>query len=186
MTFSRYRLWQRSHLLPSTDSFCSSNSQSLLPRAYATGANSHFVSLSFQSVTNCPDCKSFVLKFMQHAGGGACVYPLSSFPQVSPLVTRHSPLTHAESTLADTPQLLENATTLSLLECALTEVSVLNPFRMNTYKKTGEGVLLCSHPLPSERLAQAHRIIAQEHWEDRKSQRPFRVEYEVHNGKFAK
>ena len=139
MIFSRYRLWQRSHLLPSTDSFCSSNSQSLLPRAYATGANSHFVSLSFQSVTNCPDCKSFVLKFMQHAGGGACVYPLSSFPQVSPLVTRHSPLTHAESTLADTPQLLENATTLSLLECALTEVSVLSPFRMNTYKKNGGG-----------------------------------------------
>lgn len=43
-----------------------------------------------------------------------------------------------------------------------------------------------SHPLPSERLAQANRIIAQEHWESRKVQRPFRVEYEVHNGEFAK
>lgn len=43
-----------------------------------------------------------------------------------------------------------------------------------------------SHPLPSERLAQANRIIAQEHWEDRKTQRPFHVEYEVHNGQYVK
>jgi predicted Zn-dependent protease len=43
-----------------------------------------------------------------------------------------------------------------------------------------------SHPLPSERLAQAHRIIAQEHWESRTARRPFRVEYEVHNGEFVK
>ena len=43
-----------------------------------------------------------------------------------------------------------------------------------------------SHPLPSERLAQAHRIIAQEHWEDRKPQKPFRVEYEVRNGQFVR
>lgn len=43
-----------------------------------------------------------------------------------------------------------------------------------------------SHPLPSERLAQANAIIAQEHWQDRTEQRPFRVEYEVHNGKYAK
>jgi predicted Zn-dependent protease len=43
-----------------------------------------------------------------------------------------------------------------------------------------------SHPLPSERLAQARRLIAEEHWEDRKTQRPFRVEYEVHNGEYVK
>jgi predicted Zn-dependent protease len=43
-----------------------------------------------------------------------------------------------------------------------------------------------SHPLPSERLAQANRLIAEQHWEDRKTQRPFRVEYEVHNGQFVK
>jgi len=43
-----------------------------------------------------------------------------------------------------------------------------------------------SHPLPSERLAEAKRIIAEQHWEDRKSQKAFRVEYEVHNGQFVK
>jgi len=43
-----------------------------------------------------------------------------------------------------------------------------------------------SHPLPSERLEQANRLIAQEHWETRKEQRAFRVEYEVHNGQYVK
>ncbi|PYU02380.1 MAG: hypothetical protein DMG38_00570 [Acidobacteria bacterium] len=43
-----------------------------------------------------------------------------------------------------------------------------------------------SHPLPSERLAQATRIIAQEHWEFRTERKPFRVEYEVHSGEFVK
>jgi predicted Zn-dependent protease len=43
-----------------------------------------------------------------------------------------------------------------------------------------------SHPLPSERLAQANRLIAQEGWQDRKTQKPFRIEYEVQNGKFVK
>jgi len=43
-----------------------------------------------------------------------------------------------------------------------------------------------SHPLPSERLAQANRLIAEQHWEDRKTQKPFRVEYEVHNGEYVK
>jgi beta-barrel assembly-enhancing protease len=43
-----------------------------------------------------------------------------------------------------------------------------------------------SHPLPSERLAQAHQIIAQQHWETRKEQKPFHVEYTVHNGQFVK
>lgn len=43
-----------------------------------------------------------------------------------------------------------------------------------------------SHPLSSERLAQAQRIIAQEHWESRTVRKPFRVEYEVHNGEFVK
>ncbi len=43
-----------------------------------------------------------------------------------------------------------------------------------------------SHPLPSERLDQANRVIEEKHWEGRKSQKPFRVEYEVHNGEFMK
>jgi predicted Zn-dependent protease len=43
-----------------------------------------------------------------------------------------------------------------------------------------------SHPLPSERLAQAKNIIAQEHWESRTERKPFRVEYEVRNGEFVK
>ena len=43
-----------------------------------------------------------------------------------------------------------------------------------------------SHPLPPERLAQAKRIIAQEHWESRTVRKPFHVEYEVHNGEFVK
>jgi beta-barrel assembly-enhancing protease len=43
-----------------------------------------------------------------------------------------------------------------------------------------------SHPLPSERLDQINRLITEEHWEDRKTQKPFHVEYEVHNGKFVK
>lgn len=43
-----------------------------------------------------------------------------------------------------------------------------------------------SHPLPSQRLAQANNLIAQEGWQDRKAQRPFRVEYEVQNGHYAK
>lgn len=43
-----------------------------------------------------------------------------------------------------------------------------------------------SHPLPSERLAQANSLIAQEHWENQKTQRPFHVEYEVHNGEYVR
>jgi beta-barrel assembly-enhancing protease len=43
-----------------------------------------------------------------------------------------------------------------------------------------------SHPLPSERLAQANNLIAQQHWQDRKTQRPFHLEYEVRNGQFTK
>jgi predicted Zn-dependent protease len=43
-----------------------------------------------------------------------------------------------------------------------------------------------SHPLPSERLAQAESSIAENHWEGRKTQKPFRVEYEVHNGEYVK
>ncbi|HTQ62923.1 MAG TPA: M48 family metalloprotease [Candidatus Solibacter sp.] len=43
-----------------------------------------------------------------------------------------------------------------------------------------------SHPQPSERLDQINRLIAEEHWEDRKTQKPFHVEYEVHNGRYVK
>ena len=40
-----------------------------------------------------------------------------------------------------------------------------------------------SHPLPSERIAQANALIAQEHWQNQKPERPFRVEFEVGNRK---
>ncbi len=43
-----------------------------------------------------------------------------------------------------------------------------------------------SHPQPSERLAQANGLIAQERWQNRKTQKPFRVEYEVRNGEYVK
>ena len=43
-----------------------------------------------------------------------------------------------------------------------------------------------SHPLLSERLAQANSVIAQEGWWDRQKQKPFRIEYEVHNGEYVK
>lgn len=43
-----------------------------------------------------------------------------------------------------------------------------------------------SHPQPSERLAQAHALIAQEGWQDRKAEKPFRIEYETHNGQYVK
>jgi predicted Zn-dependent protease len=43
-----------------------------------------------------------------------------------------------------------------------------------------------SHPEPSERLAQANNVIAQEHWQDRKVQKPFRVEYQVKNGEYVR
>lgn len=43
-----------------------------------------------------------------------------------------------------------------------------------------------SHPQPSERLAQANALIAQEGWQDRKAQKPFRIEHETHNGQYVK
>lgn len=43
-----------------------------------------------------------------------------------------------------------------------------------------------SHPPPSERLDRVNSLIAEQHWQDRKTQRPFHVEYEVHNGQFVK
>jgi beta-barrel assembly-enhancing protease len=43
-----------------------------------------------------------------------------------------------------------------------------------------------SHPQPSERLAQSHRLIAQEGLQDRKTERPFRIEYETRSGKYVK
>jgi predicted Zn-dependent protease len=43
-----------------------------------------------------------------------------------------------------------------------------------------------SHPEPSERRAQANRLIAQEGWQERKAQKAFRVEYEVHNGEYVR
>jgi predicted Zn-dependent protease len=39
-----------------------------------------------------------------------------------------------------------------------------------------------SHPLPSERLEQARRLIAEQKWEGKKEQRNFKVEYEARNG----
>ena len=43
-----------------------------------------------------------------------------------------------------------------------------------------------SHPLPSERLDQVNQVIAEQHWENRKTQKQFHVEYEVHDGQFVK
>jgi predicted Zn-dependent protease len=43
-----------------------------------------------------------------------------------------------------------------------------------------------SHPQPSERLAQANRLIAQEGWQDRQAEKPFRVQYETRKGKYEK
>jgi predicted Zn-dependent protease len=43
-----------------------------------------------------------------------------------------------------------------------------------------------SHPLPSERLARANSLIVQEGWQSQRTQKPFRVEYEVQNGKYVK
>jgi predicted Zn-dependent protease len=43
-----------------------------------------------------------------------------------------------------------------------------------------------SHPLPAERLVQIQQLIVSEHWQDRTTQKPFHVEYEVHNGQFVK
>lgn len=43
-----------------------------------------------------------------------------------------------------------------------------------------------SHPPTSERLTQVNQLIAEEHWENRKLQKPFHVEYVVHNGEFVK
>jgi beta-barrel assembly-enhancing protease len=43
-----------------------------------------------------------------------------------------------------------------------------------------------SHPLPSERIAQSEQIIVQQHWEDRKETKPFRLGHEVPNGQFVK
>jgi len=42
-----------------------------------------------------------------------------------------------------------------------------------------------SHPQPSERLAQAQEVIAHEHWQTRTQQKPFHVEYEVHESRPA-
>jgi len=39
-----------------------------------------------------------------------------------------------------------------------------------------------SHPPPSERLDQANRIIVEQHWESRREQKPFHLEYQLHNG----
>jgi beta-barrel assembly-enhancing protease len=43
-----------------------------------------------------------------------------------------------------------------------------------------------SHPLPSERLDQINRLISEQHWQNRKEQKTFHVEYEVHDGQFVK
>jgi predicted Zn-dependent protease len=40
-----------------------------------------------------------------------------------------------------------------------------------------------SHPATPDRLAQVQRVIAEEHWQERTTQKPFYVEYAVHNGK---
>ena len=43
-----------------------------------------------------------------------------------------------------------------------------------------------SHPATSDRLAQAQRLIAEEGWHNGTAQKPFHVEYQVHNGQIVK
>jgi beta-barrel assembly-enhancing protease len=43
-----------------------------------------------------------------------------------------------------------------------------------------------SHPLPSERLEQINGLIAEEHWGDRKAQKPLTIENEAHNSQYVK
>lgn len=43
-----------------------------------------------------------------------------------------------------------------------------------------------THPTPSDRLDQANRIIAEQHWETRTEQKPFHLEYELHNGEIVR
>lgn len=43
-----------------------------------------------------------------------------------------------------------------------------------------------SHPATTDRIAQMERVIAEEHWQDRTTQKPFHLEYEVHNGQLVK
>jgi len=43
-----------------------------------------------------------------------------------------------------------------------------------------------THPLPSERIEQANRLIAEQRWQVRTKQRPFHFEYEVHNGQLIR
>jgi beta-barrel assembly-enhancing protease len=42
-----------------------------------------------------------------------------------------------------------------------------------------------SHPLTSERLAQAESLIAQERWQELRTEKPFHLEYRVRNGEFV-
>ena len=43
-----------------------------------------------------------------------------------------------------------------------------------------------THPTPSERIDQANRIIAEQHWEPLSEQQPFRIEFELHNGRIVR
>ena len=43
-----------------------------------------------------------------------------------------------------------------------------------------------SHPATSERIGQVEQVIADEHWQDRRTQKPFHLEYDVHNGELVK
>ena len=43
-----------------------------------------------------------------------------------------------------------------------------------------------SHPATSDRAAQVHRLIAEEGWQNRTAEKPFNVEYQVHNRKIVK
>jgi hypothetical protein len=43
-----------------------------------------------------------------------------------------------------------------------------------------------SHPATADRIAQVQRVIAEGHWADRTTQKPFHVEYVVHNGELLR
>src|SRR5260370_14992302 len=88
----------------------------LQPRPALPGSSSVLRSLSFQSLTNCPICKPFVLITLQQYRG--CGYPLphphsSLHPSRSAANCWLSPsLTPLESALTSHPQILENTAPL--------------------------------------------------------------------------
>src|SRR5712692_6807693 len=84
MVFSRHPRSPRASrgrhpgLLRFASSFAPTNFQQLTNCSSLDTDFAHSQSLYFQPITNCPFCKSFVLTFIQHAGGVGTRFSLSS------------------------------------------------------------------------------------------------------------